>query len=209
MFPIHKHPSLKPLIFPNKQNIDEIREQCSEIARSAGSEFGDFGKYTMSMINLWSSTSLQDASGPQTEREKSEIFFAKQSPEVTELFDEIKALDLRKSLIDEQAASRYLENNSTNDYSFYFKNLKNSNEKKEIETIDFRLEQLQNEIREKISPAESNRTDLLLQSRNSDSISKFDKSAAQRWVVKHAYEMGWKKELFSGFEEMYCTAKLI
>lgn len=205
MFPIHKHPSLKPLIFPNKQNIDEIREQCSEIARSAGSEFGDFGKYTMSMINLWSSTSLQDASGPQTEREKSEIFFAKQSPEVTELFDEIKALDLRKSLIDEQAASRYLENNSTNDYSFYFKNLKNSNEKKEIETIDFRLEQLQNEIREKISPAESNRTDLLLQSRNSDSISKFDKSAAQRWVVKHAYEMGWKKELFSGFEEMYCN----
>lgn len=195
LFPIHKQRLLPKLTFPSKQDNAEFDN--SRIELSAGSDFGDFGKYSMSVIDNWSCTRIDEFKHAQTNGELAKAIFERLNSTDKQIFLKLQKLKLEKNKI------------STDD---------------QYTTVDtalpeiLRLAMLNEKGNEQILKIENDEKSLLkkvplklsedikwaVENWNSKTIKRFDMEQSQRWVVNYAHKLGWKEELFAQFERTYC-----
>ena len=173
-----------PLENPTGKEIDSLvgEEKYSKIKDSLMGFPGDFGNYTMSYVHRWSSTPLSE-SAPETGYDIKKKFAEKY------LHGEIKAEYLKKLDPIQQSKS---------DFKAKFLDEKLIDQKRKEEEIwEERIKaQINDESKEYyrwLSRLDDNRP------------AAFSRKWAQRWVCKHAYELGWTEDLFSEFEENWCS----
>lgn len=190
-----------PIEIPTQAQLEKLAgdEYSSDIKSSLMGFPGDFGNYTMGCVEEWSLTPLSEPV-PATWYELQEQF----------------AQSLREDL-----KERYLD---------YLNEITDTDEDKDLDLAALlkELEELSNEELEQLAEEETDAEEA-----GWDSLKKeieasldaerleyfrwisgmpgdkhpalFSKKWAQRWVCKRAYELGWTKELFEGFES-YCSS---
>lgn len=206
LFPIHKHHNLPLLSFPSKEELDKYAEQCPGIERSAGSEFGDFGKYTMSKISMWSSTRITDSTTPLTGSQRADIFFSKTTTQIASLYKQLKTLDQNGKQIELDSSKDYKKKHPDSSDIFLFIGFPlNETNQLKIKEINKSLNDITAKILTHIDSENQQLAKTILDQRNQNTVLPFDIDAARRWVVKKACNLGWSKKLFDKFEVMYCN----
>lgn len=204
-FPINKNNFLPDLDIPSQETIDLIDEKYSSIKSSVMGGLGDFGKYSMSMIDRWSATKINEYDRPKTEKEYAINYFESMNTSFKAKIDSyIKKTEEINSIVeksqDKITLDTFIENMSD---PFMEHNLKSSDNKR-VEFLKKEREEIKKNILDNIEEKSNNRLLKEFDKLNDNTDKRFDKSAAERWVVKRSYELGWRKYLFENFESMYC-----
>ena len=181
-----------PIENPSEEEIDRIigDEEYSSIKDSIMGSPGDFGNYTMGYVHNWSATPLNEAhikTGHELKLEFAEKFLE------GELKDEyLFFIDLEKRGVVDLDSVKQLnsEDSALRDYD----DLRQQMDEYRKAVVSNIEENLSKEEREYFR---------WLNGLGDDQPAAFSRKWAQRWVCKHAYELGWKKKLFSEFEKFY------
>lgn len=204
-----------PLENPLPSEIDKIDSENSNIRHSVQSYFSDFGKYVMKNAEYWTATPLSEKIAKNGK--DLQYQFANTLPENLKL-RYIQNLD-RKVRQENINNSFDLESFLANDILETGKetvdeDVPESNNlvyDSEDEDLDFMPpmiekdeEKLISEIRSKLGEAEQEYFRWVRKTGVSDCPAVFSHRWACRWVIKRAYDLGWTKELFGNFENMYC-----
>jgi hypothetical protein len=179
-----------PLDNPSQEEIDELTadEGYSDIKSSLMGFPGDFGNYTMSCVQDWSSTPI-DQDEIQNGYEL-KVRFAEEFLEgdLKEEFLEFIGPEKREPVDIEEWLAQL------NDAGEYERpsdeGIKNQRDEREA---------LLDRIREKLDSGGQEYLRWLGGLAN-DRPAHFSRKWAQRWVCKRAYDLGWDEELFSAFE---------
>lgn len=209
-----------PLEIPSQDELDSITSDYSRISSSVQGFIGDFGKYSMSDVKNWSVTEISGNDHPKTCKEFTLGFLETLENEARELFQEYMDLvtDEEKSVqIDQNLFfSKILEGGQsiidlcddipdTFDDNFdgeYEARVRKQEVEKKVQEEKKQL--LIDRIKLMIADDKMEQFEWILHLGMSDRTAKFDETQAQRWVVKRAYDLGWTKERFDSFENIYC-----
>ena len=182
-----------PIENPSEEEIDQIigDEQYSSIKNSLMGFPGDFGKYTMGCVHRWSATPLSEnhiKTGYELKLEFAEKFL---DGEIKDDYLSYIGPEKRES-IDLEELMKQLRD--------YESNPRNSDD--DIKKILKEKETFLSKIKENLGK-EDQEYFRWLDGLGNDRPAEFSRKWAQRWVCKRAYDLGWKKELFSDFEQFY------
>lgn len=167
----------------------------SEIERSVNSMIGDFGKYTMGGVHNWSPTPLSEKHPESTfeiHRKFAESLPGKLKDRYINLLNK-KIVKSRSEKFDFEDVLQSIES--------WFDDSENVNQKEDEEVDDW--ESLSEEIKSNLDPDKNEYFRWVSGQGINDRPARFSRKWAQRWVCKRAYELGWKEELFEGFERIY------
>ena len=208
-----------PLENPLPSEINKLDPE-SNIQHYIQSYISDFGKYVLKDVEKWTATPIVEKS-PDTGREL-QYRFAETLPENLKLrFTQL--LDQKVEEEKRWAASARLfwddiilevdptDHNSENDNSPKSQeddDLVYDTENEDLDVVPPMITKTEKEIIEEIvSSLEESEREYFKWVRKqgiSDHPAKFDFNWGCRWVIKRVYDLGWTKELFNDFEEMYC-----
>ena len=179
-----------PLSIPSDNELKElIGEDFSYSIRSSLMGFpGDFGNYTMSCIHDWSPSAI--ASGvPQTVHDL-QLKFADDclQGELKERF--VAFLDSKK-------------NEESKPFDFKKVKIEFVAKKKDEKPSEF--EALKDEIAKTLDEEQKEYFRWAIGLGRANSLGAFSRKAAQRWICRRAFELGWRKELFEDFEKYYLS----
>ena len=187
----------------------------SKIERSIFSD--DFGIYTMRSIHNWSPTSIQEPE-PESQDVALEKLIAKLNPQSKELFEEaveatkthegqrwrskleeddkedVDILDSIDGDLDKATVRRTLAAMQASVSSFPNSETDATTQKEADEAWEKFNASLDDTLREEFRWAQGFW-------RNGNITASFSRKWAQRWVCKHAMELGWTAELFEEFEK--------
>ena len=174
-----------PLENPTEKKIDDLvgKDKYSGIKSSLMGFLGDFGNYTMGCIHNWSSTPLSESTletGYDIKKKFAEKY----------LYGEIKAEYLKK-----------IEptHHSISNFKIEFLDNKAADQQRREEEI------WEEEIRTQIKDESIKEHYRWLSGLDDNRPAAFSRKWAQRWVCKHAYELGWSEDLFGDFEKYQCS----
>ena len=200
-----------PIENPTPEEIDTIvgNESTAWIEMSVMNAFGDFGTYTMSCVHDWSPTPLSMPS-PETGYELKRQFAE------SHLQGEIKARFLEEiqppssERQENQSSSTALQEftldiNEENGMFEQWNQLRDniSNQFTALKEQERRgKEELEEMVKAQL-PDDELEYYRWLSGLRDDGPAQFSRKWAQRWVCKHAYEIGWTEELFSQFDGSY------
>lgn len=180
--------SLLPLVYPSNQEIESMQSIAPVIHFSVMYENDDFGNYTMNDVRNWSPTQVA-SNEAQTVGELLRNF-SKDLPKT--LKEKFLACLTIKQEIDSQPFD--IKNLFERPLSLEFK--QETGTKKELTEYESIIEQIEailtSEKREEFH--------WLINEGDTNSVAKFCKKKAQKWVCKKAIELGWSNELFKDFE---------
>ncbi|GJL64670.1 MAG: hypothetical protein NPIRA04_33240 [Nitrospirales bacterium] len=185
-----------PIENPSKEEIDTIYgdEYSSHIKSSLMGFPGDFGNYTMSCIHDWSPTFLSDPelkTGYDYKKQFAEDFL--EGGIKTQYLEKIEPVEkIPSDTIDMDAFKIRLGIHSDQELMDLVRKEREKEQKKEQslrEKIEEKLNEEQKEYFRWLSGLTNNRP------------AEFSRKWAQRWVCKRAYNLGWEKKLFEGFEK--------
>jgi len=179
-----------PLDIPTVTEIETLYGDKHETAiqNSIMGFPGDFGNYTMGCIHHWSPTSINEKK-PQTVYEL-QLQFAQNH----------LSGDLKERFI------TYIDGRNTADrIPINIKDLKiefvDPSEAKEDKPTEFDL--INDEFQKIATPEQKEFFRWVMGLGRPNSIAAFSRKAAQRWVCKKAFDLGWSKENFESFEKTY------
>ena len=181
-----------PIENPSKEEVDQIigDEKYSSIKNSLMGFPGDFGNYTMGCVHYWSVTPLNEnhiKTGYELKLEFAEKFL---DGEIKDDYLSFIGPEKRES-VDIEKLMKQLKD--------YKSNPRKSDD--DIRKAHKEKEAFLSKIGEKLG-REDQEYSRWLNGLNNDRPAAFSRKWAQRWVCKRAYELGWKKELFSDFERL-------
>ncbi len=209
-----------PLENPLPSEIDIIDEKSSKIMNSVQGFINDFGKYTMKHADYWTATPL---SKEVAENGKNlQYQFVETLPEDLKIryieilkrkveIENNRHFDL-KSFLSEESSDEYENNTDSVDETKDLENeLVYDSEDEDLDfmppMIEKKEEELITEIKSRLGEAEQEYFRWVRKQGVSDDPAMFSHNWACRWVIKRAYELGWAKELFDDFENMYCRSE--
>ena len=181
---------------------------------------GDFGIYTMNCIHSFSPTPLTEKH-PETGRELQKKFINKLSKEQKALYhghsETYKSIEQKqkkemntlkekfKNKFGKEFDKEYIDMIRVDrKHDRYDKCLTQYNSLKEKHREQLSKEK--NRFMETLNEKQREEKRWLFDDRfMNDRPAAFSRKQAKRWVCKHVYEMGWKKELFKEFEELICS----
>ena len=200
-----------PIENPTPEEIDTIveNESTAWIEMSVMNTFGDFGTYTMAYVHSWSPTSLVEPF-PETGYDLKRQFAE------THLQGEVKARFLEEiqppssERQENQSSSTALQEftldiNEENGMFEQWNQLRDniSNQFTALKEQERRgKEELEEMVKAQL-PDDELEYYRWLSGLRDDGPAQFSRKWAQRWVCKHAYEIGWTEELFSQFDGSY------
>ena len=178
-----------PIENPSEEEIDLIigDEQYPSIKDSLMGSPGDFGNYTMGCVHNWSATPLNEShikTGHELKLEFAEIFLEGEIIDDYMLFMELE----KRGVVNlNESAKQDSPPRNSDDL---------------LQQMDEYRKALVSNIKENLGKEEQEYFRWLYGLSN-NRPAEFSRKWAQHWVCKRAYELGWKKELFSDFEQFY------
>ena len=212
-----------PIENPLTSEIDNVTGHGykSAIRNSVIGALGDFGKYTMSCVRHWSATPIESANH-MSGYELMQEFAKKLTPELRTKYEQYLSEKLQKENNRITNINNWLDSLQSNDLKTIWDNEEECEDKssydnltEETETIfdegdqeeesyEILLDELKKEIDAALNEQEKEEFRWLDRMFNIYSQPwRFSKQWCQRWVCKKAYDLGWKSELFSEFEQIY------
>ncbi|WP_107839881.1 NACHT domain-containing protein [Metasolibacillus meyeri] len=199
-----------PIENPAESELENLAgEKYSSIKSSLMGFPGDFGNYTMSCVHNWSPTKLTEE-----QPEKSyqlHLKFADKLPEelkieyLVEINKRIQSYgkerivtiidDIRKDSKSNDILDQFNSNDERSwEFSFTAKN---------IDTPGDSWKALKERINDVLTEEERETFRWINGLGVTEQLAIFSRKWARRWVCKRAYELGWNKAFFEGFERMY------
>lgn len=188
-----------PIENPTNLELENLAgEKHSSIMSSLMGFPGDFGNYTMSCVHDWSPTIL-------TEEEPVKAYqlhlqFAEKLPDdlkveyLEEINTRIESYSKERVVTIVDDIHEEFEEEEPWEFSFSTRN---------IDTPGDNWKILKEKINDVLSEEDKETFRWITGLGITNRKAKFSRKWAQRWVCKRAYELGWKKDVFEGFEDMY------
>lgn len=181
------HPlgSEPPIFGLTEDEVEQIAEEKGgkEIFRSASSEWGDYGKYSIpGRVGTFLITSLDDPK-PISKKDLKQVFI---EDVIHPHAERVKALEEF-----EKASRAYKQ-------AMFFLQLENEISKEEVATLEEESIQCRQHLEQLLDEDERERLSLnyFCDDGGYEDFDKIDVQQCRLWITKRAYELGWDSELF-------------
>ena len=200
-----------PIENPTPEEIDTIvgKESTSSIKISVMNTYGDFGTYTMACVHSWSPTSLAEPF-PETGYDLKKQFAEShlQGEVKARFLEEIQPPDSeRQESLSSSTALQNLTLDLDEDNSMFKQGTQlRDNISNQFTALREQERRRKEELEEMVKaqlPDDEREYYRWLSGLRDDGPAQFSRKWAQRWVCKHACEIGWTEKLFSQFDGSY------